>query len=378
MTAQARTRESRAPVAHAGNLNTGNGRSTERLDFITAIPQDVRRGSGCLVGIQTLAKGLVQLNCDIALVHPALHLPVFSLERICFNEGLRFHTFRPGTITVGFDADAYAIAGRRERPHVASIKGVIADVLTFERGAARASLTLQAHLEKLHARRADLVVTPSRYCAERLDEHYGVRNAVVVPELIDLSHWRDLLRDVASSSANGHFTVLCVCRFYARKRVDVLLRAAAMLQARIPELEVRIVGGGMEAVRLRRLWHELHLEATVPWVGDVTIRQLAAEYQRAHVFCLPSVQEGFGIVFLEAMAAEKPIVATHSAAVPEVVQHGCLVEPGNAEALAAAIEALYSDTEMRMRKGEMGRRVVERFDMKRVAQVFLDTVSRLR
>ena len=52
-----------------------------------------------------------------------------------------------------------------------------------------------------------------------------------------------------SRTAPERFTVLCVCRFYARKRVDLLLRAAAMLRGRIPELEIRIVGGGMEEAR---------------------------------------------------------------------------------------------------------------------------------
>lgn len=355
-----------------------DGPSVARLDFITAIPQDVRRGSGCLVGIQTLAKGLAALECDVALVMPELHLPLFSLERIYFNECLRFRSFRPCTITVGFDADGYSIAGHRGSLHVASIKGVMADVLPFEHGVVRASMAVQAYLERLHARRANLVVTPSRYCAERLDEHYHVRNAVVIPELIDLSLWRDLLRDAVPSPDNGRFTVLCVCRFYPRKRVHLLLQAAAMLRARIPELEVRIVGGGMEATQLHRLWRDLHLEGTVHWVGDVTLPQLAAEYRRSHVFCLPSVQEGFGIVFLEAMAAGKPIVASRSAAVPEVVEYGCLVEPENAEALAAGIETLYSDAELRMRLGEMGQRSVERFEMKRVARIFLDTISRIR
>jgi glycosyltransferase involved in cell wall biosynthesis len=211
-----------------------------------------------------------------------------------------------------------------------------------------------------------------------LDEHYHVRNAVVIPELIDLSLWRDLLRDAVPSPDNGRFTVLCVCRFYPRKRVHLLLQAAAMLRERIPELEVRIVGGGMEATRLHRLWLDLHLEGTVHWVGDVTLPQLAAEYRRSHVFCLPSVQEGFGIVFLEAMAAGKPIVASRSAAVPEVVEYGCLVEPESVEALAAGIETLYSDAELRLRLGEMGQRSVERFEMKRVARMFLDTVSGIR
>jgi len=76
--------------------------------------------------------------------------------------------------------------GRNSPPHVACIKGVLGDALRFEAGATRFSLALQAKLEKRHARRADLVITVSRYCAERLEELYGVSGAIVVPELIDL------------------------------------------------------------------------------------------------------------------------------------------------------------------------------------------------
>ena len=79
---------------------------------------------------------------------------------------------------------------------------------------------------------------------------------------------------VDSRPDGGRFTVLCVCRFYARKRVDLLLRAAAMLRGRIPELEIRIVGGGMEKARLWSLWRELHLESVVKWIGDVTQRRI--------------------------------------------------------------------------------------------------------
>ena len=232
-------------------------------------------------------------------------------------------------------------------------------MLPYETGSTRVSLAYQAHLEKLHAQRADLVITPSRYCAERLDELYHVPNALVIPELIDLDRWRDLLREnPACASSKQRFIVLCVCRFYSRKRILVLLRAAALLRMRVPELEVRIVGGGPEASRLRLLWRELHLEDTVRWLGDVTAGQLAAEYNGADVFCLPSVQEGFGIVFLEAMAAGKPIVATRAAAVPEVVRHGLLVEPENHDALADAIEKLYGDSQLRALLADHGRRDV--------------------
>jgi glycosyltransferase involved in cell wall biosynthesis len=346
------------------------------FQFITAIPLNVWKGSGCFVGIDTLATGIRALHGKVNLVTPRRHFPVYAAERALFNHAIRNREFSSADIIVGFDADGYSIAGRRSNTHVAAIKGVIADVLPHETGPTRASLAFQAHLEKLHAKRADLVVTPSRYCASRLDELYNVRDAVVVPELIDLDMWRELLwRNPAAASPKQRFTVLCVCRFYPRKRVDVLLRAADLLRSRIPELEVRIVGGGPRQAPLRRLWRQLRLERIVRWVGDVAPAQLAAEYNGADVFCLPSVQEGFGIVFLEAMAAGKPIVASRAAAVPEVVRHGLLVEPESDEALANAIERLYRDSQLRTSLAEQGRRAVQRFDMRLVARDFMETVS---
>ena len=345
------------------------------FQFITAIPLNVWKGSGCFVGIKTLAAGIRALGGEVNFVTPGLHLPVYAAERMLFNHMLRYREFSSHDTIVGFDADGYSIAGRDSSRHVAAIKGVIADVLPYETGATRVSMAYQARLERLHALKADLVITPSQYCASRLDELYGVRGARVVPELIDLERWRDLLSGNPPASSKRRFIVLCVCRFYSRKRIHVLLRAAAILRERIPELEVRIVGGGPEGIRLRRLWRELRLENTVCWVGDVTADQLAAEYNGADVFCLPSVQEGFGIVFLEAMAAGKPIVAARAAAVPEVVRHGLLVEPESAEALADSIEKLYGDPQLRTSLAEHGQRDVEHFDMRRVARRFVETVN---
>jgi glycosyltransferase involved in cell wall biosynthesis len=170
---------------------------------------------------------------------------------------------------------------------------------------------------------------------------------------------------------------LSVCRFYPRKRLDILLRAVALLRDRIPNLEMRIVGNGPERDRLRHLATELSIERFITWVGDVSIDDLAAEYNRADVFCLPSVQEGFGIVFLEAMAAGKPIVAVAAAAVPEVVRNGVLVDPENPEALANALILLNRDPDLRQWLGAAGSRAVEEFDMHRVARQFLSEIGRV-
>jgi glycosyltransferase involved in cell wall biosynthesis len=135
---------------------------------------------------------------------------------------------------------------------------------------------------------------------------------------------------------------------------------------------VRIVGGGPCAPRWRRLDEDLQLGGTVRWLGDVTRAQLAGEYRRADVFCLPSVQEGFGIVLLEAMAAGKPIVAARAGAIPEVAPHATLVAPDDAEALAEGIRQLYRDSELRARQAETGAQWVRQFDAPCVAAKFLE------
>lgn len=348
-----------------------------RLQFITSIPQDVRQGSGCYVGTRTLVEALRKLGTDITMVTPRVRTPVYALTRMLFNETLRWQKL-DGDATIGIDADGYAIAGRRNSlPHIACIKGVLGDAVPFETGATRASMALQARLEATHARRAGLVITPSVYCARRLTELYDVKNAVVVHELIDLEAWRNLFRANATTPDPQKFTVFSVCRFYPRKRLDVLLRAAALLRGRIPGLEVRIAGNGPESNRLQQIRSELGLERVVRWLGDVSMPELAAEYGRTDIFCLPSVQEGFGIVFLEAMAAGKPIVAAHAAAVPEVVRNGILAEPGNAEALSEAILSLYRDPDLRASLGQAGCRDVEEFAMLRVAKRFLREVAKI-
>ena len=349
----------------------------EHLQLITAIPWDVRGGSGCYVGTNTLTQTLRRMGVAVTLVQPTIKTPLFTTTRWLFNESLRWRTF-DGAATIGVDADGYAISrGNQAPPHIACIKGVMADAARFESGATRASLNFQAGLEKRHARRADLVVTTSRYCAQTLEEMYGVTGALVVPELIDLDAWRRYLGANPAVSDPRKFTILSTCRFYPRKRLQVLLRAAAQLRTAIPELEIRIVGNGPQRRMLHALSRELGLDSVVRWLGDVSRSGLAEEYNRCDIFCLPSAQEGFGIVFLEAMASGKAIVAARAAAAPEVVRNGMLVDPDSPEALAAGIHHLYSNPDARCAMAMAAARDVERYDAARVAGEFAGAISRV-
>jgi glycosyltransferase involved in cell wall biosynthesis len=300
-----------------------------KIRFLTSTPLDIRRGSGTYVGIHVLARALQAMGHTVAFETPRRALPVYTVQRLLFNRTLRRDP--AFDLTVGFDMDGYRIAAGVDT-HIASLKGVIADEVRFEHGFTRLTMAMQARCEWLHVHRAARVLCTSQYSAETARQLYGLPGLPsVVPELIDLPEWRGLLGQ--HPAAADRPTVLFVGRFYRRKRVDVLLRAAAIL----PDIDFRIVGNGPCTPALHALARELKLGSRVTWLGDVTRAQLAAEYNRATVFCLPSVQEGFGIVLLEAMAAGKPIVAARAAAIPEVAPHATLCEPDNPAALAAAL-----------------------------------------
>jgi glycosyltransferase involved in cell wall biosynthesis len=341
-----------------------------RIRFLTSTPLDIRRGSGTYVGITVLARALEKAGHSVQFETPLRAFPVYTAQRLWFNRSLR--PSADYDLTVGFDMDGYRIAGGPG--YVASLKGVIADEVRFERGITRFTMGIQAHRERLQVHRAAVVLATSRYSAETARELYELpASPSIVPELIDLPEWRKML--AGHPERSRRFTVLFVGRLYRRKRVDVLLHAAAVLRDRIPSLEIRIVGQGPCAATLHQMSRDLGLGETATWLGDISRAHLAAEYNRADVVCLPSVQEGFGIVLLEAMAAVKPIVASRAAAIPEVVPHASLVEPDRPEALASAIEALYQSPEKSAGMGAEGVRLVEAYDAPRVAQIFLTAVG---
>ena len=286
---------------------------------------------------------------------------------------------RQADLVVGCDLDGFLWARRRgRRPFVVMLKGIIADELRNERGLVRVLLGVQARWERRNTARADAVVVPSRYSAAVAAEVYGVPAARigVVPEGIDLAAWRARLAAAPRRPRPGP-TVLAVGRTYARKRFPDLLHAAARLKPAIPGLRVRVVGKGPEWDALVRLHAELGLGDTVALRGDVSWDELAEEYVNADCFCLPSVQEGFGIVFLEAMAAGLPVVACRAAAVPEVVREGetgVLVPPRAPPALADALADLLRSPERARALGGAARVRVADYAVERVAERFLDTV----
>lgn len=351
-----------------------------RLAFLSSTPPSPLEGSGTFVALDGLLRGLGRLGHQGTLRPLRLRTGFHTLDRWLYNAGVAVAP-PEADVVVGVDLDGFLWARRRRRPpFVVALKGIIADELRNERGWVRALLGVQAGWERRNVHRADVVVVPSRYSAAVACDAYGLApsRVVVVPEPIDLAEWRRRFA-AAARRPRGRPTVLAVARMYPRKRLGDLLEAAATLRTRIPDLQVRIVGDGPERERLRALHAGLGLGDTVVLLGAVARGQLCAEYVNADCFCLPTVQEGFGLAFAEAMAAGLPVVACRAAAVAEIVadgETGLLVDPRNPRALAEALERMLTDDGLRTRLGGAGSRRIEAYDLDPVARAFLAAVPR--
>ncbi len=130
------------------------------------------------------------------------------------------------------------------------------------------------------------------------------------------------------------------------KGVQTMIEAMPAIRASIPHATLRIVGRGDDFARLQSVRNQLGLASAVEFLGYVDDKRLDHELQRCRLFALPSKKEGFGLVFLEAMAHGRPCLGARAGGVPEVIspETGFMVEYGDVPALAtAAIEALRHD-----------------------------------
>lgn len=190
----------------------------------------------------------------------------------------------------------------------------------------------------------------------------------------------------ASKRENDIPVLLFVAQLAERKGAHVLVEACRILADRKVSFKCEIFGDGPERVRLETLVEKLDLSQFVTLPGAVLQENLKEHLTRADLFVLPCVKapdgdmDGIPVSLMEAMAMELPVVSTHVSGIPELIedrQSGLLVEEGNAETLADALQELIDDSALRSRLGKGGRdKIVEGFNIQksvaRIAELMMD------
>ncbi len=170
--------------------------------------------------------------------------------------------------------------------------------------------------------------------------------------------------------------VLTVARLTKQKSVETLIEAVGILRDRGGDARLTIVGDGPERGALEARVDTLRLRDRVEFLGALAPRDLPPYYRRCRVFALPSIREGMGLVFAEALFGGAPVIAADSGGVTDIVKNGTtglLVPERNPAALADAIAALLGDRALAERLAAAGLAWVrERYSSERVAAQFLE------
>jgi glycosyltransferase involved in cell wall biosynthesis len=206
-------------------------------------------------------------------------------------------------------------------------------------------------------RRADYVTATGLRLAEAATRYAPAGKPVtVVPYGVDLRQFRPRPREPRSEVVVGG-----VARLSQEKGLHYLLEAFAVVAGRHPLARLVLAGEGPERQRLERLAARLGLGERVRFLGEVPHEQVPEVLQGLDIFAMPSTYEGFGVAALEAEAMELPVVASRVHGIPDVVQDGetgLLVPARDRQALAAALDRLLADRDLRRRLGRAGRAFV--------------------
>jgi phosphatidyl-myo-inositol dimannoside synthase len=225
-------------------------------------------------------------------------------------------------------------------------------------------------LRRRALRHANLVLAPSRDTAERVASQQGVaRERVrVLPWGLD-PQFEALIslgsRPALPSNFPAGRVILTVGRWLATERykgMDTLITALPRLLTQRPEVQLVLVGTGDDRAWLEELADQNGVNRHVHFLTGLSYSELAACYSACEIFALPSSGEGFGLVYLEAMACGKPVIGGAHGGAPEIIEDGVtgyLVPHGDAIQLATSLEALLADPAHAKEMGARGQNRAE-------------------
>jgi phosphatidylinositol alpha-1,6-mannosyltransferase len=228
--------------------------------------------------------------------------------------------------------------------------------------------------------RADRVTAIAGFNAVKVAElqHIAPERIRIVPCALD-PEFSDLGSYPQRRQSSEPPILLTVARLMSAERgeykgVDTVIEAMPEVLAAFPGVRYVIVGDGDDRPRLERLAQQIGVQDRVTFTGAVDAAALRGFYEACEIFVMPSRTEGFGIVFLEAMAVGKPVIGGNHGGTPEVWTDGTagfLVDHGDVRALAGRLKLLLGDSELRSRMGAAGRALVAKnFSFARFRQNF--------
>jgi glycosyltransferase involved in cell wall biosynthesis len=287
----------------------------------------------------------------------------FLLSALCLVIRKRFdlisaHWWIPGGLI------GYPLSVLTRKPMIVTSHGT--DIRILERSG------FTSRLASLVYHRAKYVTTVSSFLKERLihslelePEKVKVIPMPVTPEVFRPTPFR----------SEGTRLILCVARFTPQKGLDFFLQACQILKEKAIDFKAKIVGEGPLKNFLQEEIVNLNLEDRVFLLDTMPQEQLNLLYAESYLCVLPSVEEGFGLVLVEAQLCKRPVIGTRSGGILDIIEDGksgILVTPKDQVNLASAMERIIKDENLAHQLAEEGyQSALAKFSPEAVLQKYL-------
>lgn len=226
-------------------------------------------------------------------------------------------------------------------------------------------------------RRADRVIVPTRYVRNRLMEHFDINDDIIDVIPLGVSDFfRDRLPDDVIDEVLSRYGIegpylFFVGNLHPRKNIERLIRCFNQIRDE-RKGPLQLVLAGEKVMKYEKIMQQIEgspYRESIRGLGYISLGDLRALYQGTHLFVFPSLQEGFGIPPLEAMASGVPIVASTASSIPDVVGDAAILfDPfDRAEMKQAILEGIDND-ELRAELVGRGRERVEKFSWDNIAR----------
>lgn len=251
--------------------------------------------------------------------------------------------------------DGYAaalLARRFKKPLIITIHGQDA-YLTIHKGRRCKDAVRWAVMQ------TDRVITVSRPLKDMLEE--GMDTALANVRVIHNGVSRSKIYSGEIGQSRPSMVILTLGYLIERKGHRYAIKAIARLAQKYPKIHYKIAGMGPLRKDLEKLSRKLRVEGKVEFLGFVPDDELPHLFASCDIFLLPSWDEAFGVVYLEAMANGKPVIGCKGEGIEDFVEHGktgLLVKPRNADSLVEALDFLHSHPEEAQAMGERARKLV--------------------
>ncbi len=220
------------------------------------------------------------------------------------------------------------------------------------------------------------IATISGDSQESVTKYFKIprKKIMVIPHGVDLPAPVRDIRETWGISQDA-FICISICRLVARKRLQDVINAVSELK----DLNILylIAGEGPEQTALKKLAEELGIQTQVRLLGRITEQEKADYLNAANLFVMPSSHEGFGISYLEAMAAGCPVIASDQGGQTEFLQsgkHGFLVPVGDVDAIAQSVRTLAETPKLRQKMSEENINLAQSFSWNNIARQYIQLI----